>query len=848
MKGFSRIWFPAALVAAAALTMLCSDLSHASERPEIPSRGESRDTVIYEPNLYRKHMAGDFLEAFADTGLVASILAEDSLAVEDTLPHLTARDTLKAPDSLEFTDPFRYKYYLAIMDSLCHVEFKDSLIAAGDSIDWPVIDSLYTIETELRKQREFEQWYNSLSPEDRKIYDKKQEALAKVALAEEKLRLKEEEKARRDSIIQDTPRILETFAVPDSMQYKQIIQWTTDPDFHKMDISIQDTSYNYHYYDYDFRRNDVNSTWLGVAGSGVQPYNYFKRRSLSGVEFYEAQEAWSYDVSTVLFRNTKTPYTELAYWGTIFSQKSKESDNVHIFTSQNILPALNMTLQYDMHGGGGMLENEETNNKNLVVTSNFLGKKYLMHFGFIHNKVSHGENGGITDNSWIRDTTVDSREIAVALTNATSMTTKNTFFLEQQLRIPFNFIGHQNPDSLNRDITTAFIGHSSEFSVYKRTYEDSGSDSFFSNRFYSATHSADTFAVKKLDNKLFLRLQPWSENAVVSKLNVGIGDQLKLYNTLTPGNNYEAKENTIYGYAGVEGQIGGFADWDAKGRLAFAGHDAGDFLIEANAKFAFNPFRRDRYSPVTVGAHFETALSTPTYFQRHFYSNHYFWKNDFGKSSSMKIQGYVDIPHWQARLDVGYAILGNTVYYDSTGIARQSANAVNVLTAALKKNFTLGILHLDNQVLAQLSSDQEVVPVPALAFNLRWYIQFAVKKDPNMIGRNIMEMQFGLNAFYNTPWHTPGWNPVLGNFYNQTRETYTNGPFFDVFLNVQWKRACIFIKMENLGKGWPLKYGKDYFSADHYIITQPGLPGLKIGVFWPFYTQPFNNKKVQLEN
>ena len=70
----------------------------------------------------------------------------------------------------------------------------------------------------------------------------------------------------RDSIRENTPRILETFALEDSMQYKRIIQWTHERELQKMDVQIPDTSYNYRFHDYPFRRRDVNATWLGVPG------------------------------------------------------------------------------------------------------------------------------------------------------------------------------------------------------------------------------------------------------------------------------------------------------------------------------------------------------------------------------------------------------------------------------------------------------------------------------------------------------------------------------------------------------------------------------------------------------
>ena len=123
----------------------------------------------------------------------------------------------------------------------------------------------------------------------------------------------------RDSIRENTPRILETFAFPDSMQYKRIVQWTHEREFHKMDIKGPDTSYNFRFYDYPFYRKDVNATWLGVAGSPLQYYNYFNRSSENGVMFYDAYESWSYSAKTVPSYNTKTAYTELAYFGTLFA-------------------------------------------------------------------------------------------------------------------------------------------------------------------------------------------------------------------------------------------------------------------------------------------------------------------------------------------------------------------------------------------------------------------------------------------------------------------------------------------------------------------------------------------------
>lgn len=822
---------------------------------------------------YRNQFIGNAASGKEDTSLF--------LAPIDTTPHLTARDTIFPPDSLRDIDPFRYKYYVAILDSLTHRIVVDSLKTAGDSLDWPKVDSLYRLDSAIRKKAEFDAWYAGLTKTERKKYDFAVKEKLKKHLADSVLNVKDSLKAHRDSVKEATPRILETFAVPDSLQYKRIIQWTHEREFHKMDIREPDTSYNHWLHDYPFYRKDVNATWLGVAGSALQYYNWFNRASENGVSFYTPYEAWTYSAKTLPMYNTKTPYTELAYFGTIFANAQKESDNLHILTTQNIFPELNFTLEYDRFGGNGIMQDEKTTNKTFVASTNYLGKRYMMHAGYIHNKIIRSENGGTSDNSMVRDTTLDAREYPVFLNDASTSVIRNTYFLDQQYRIPFTFIKNLRDKKIDKAlkdsilasgdsvriasmdsilaqsraeraaaadtlgdnrVTTAFIGHSSEYSMFRKSYEDKITDDagrkFYNNVFnYNPTNSFDSVSVMKLENRVFLRLQPWSDDAIVSKLNGGIGNRILRYSSLDP-TFLRGTTNTVWNsafvYAGVEGQLKNFIHWDATGDYVFLGDQMNDMSVKANARFDIYPFRRARKSPVSLNVRFETSLEEPEFYYQHYYSNHYKWDNDFGKISTTKIQGSLNIPRWKIGAQVGYALLSGNVYYDSTGVVRQNNSPMSVISASLDKNFVLGPVHLDNRLLFQISSDDDVLPLPTLAVNSRLYLQLNIKK-------NIMQMQLGAEGWYNTKFYSPAWNPAVGAFYNQKEEKYNNGPVIDAFVNVQWKRACIFVKLENVGNGWPMDKA-DYFSAHHYIRTQTAF---KIGVYWPFYLQPNSNKAVQ---
>ena len=840
MKKFlAKIWFPTLLIGLAAFQSFGIDASRALNIPGL------RDSIILsriEDTSSAEVAVVDSSSAVLDTVAVADTVAQDTIA---------ARDPIRIPDSLEFKDPFFFKYYIAVKDSTTRKQVRDSLMQIGDTLELMKLDSLYIKDSTELAVAKFNAWYNSLTRKERKKYDYEQELPIKIAEMNRKMEVKDSLRAVKDSIISATPRILETFAVPDSMHYKRIITWKHDRKFHDVNIQKFDTTYNYHFYDYPFFKEDVNTTWLGVSGSPEQSFNYFKRENLDNAIFYTGLQRYSFTAENLLNYNTKTPYTELAYWGTLFSTQDKEESNIKVLTTQNITPALNITLGFQRFGGNGMLKREDTNNRNVVMATNYMGKRYLMHAGYIYNKVERSENGGIVDNFWIRDTTVDAREIDVNLRDASNSLKKNTLYLDQSYRIPFSFINKLRAKkdstavdtlSLDTDITSAFIGHSTEYSVYRKMYKDNIGTSdkfgreFYGDRFYiNPTKSADSLRVMKFENRVFLRLQPWKSDGIVSKLDVGVGDKLCNYYSFQPTDYIQGRNNVLlnsmYLYAGAKGQYKKYLNWNADGQYTFLGYELNDFGINADVAVNFYPFRKDKQSPLTLRGHFETNLKEPDYYEQHLYTNHFKWDNDFGKTSTTKVEAFLDIPRWDLYASFGYGLLSNNIYYDNQGIVQQNTNPMSVMTASLKKNFTVWKFHLDHDVLFQLSSNQSVLPLPMLALNLRYYFQFDVVKK-------VMQMQIGANGRYTTKWYAPAYNPVLGVFHNQDAEQYGNCPYVDVFVNIQWKRACIFLKAVNLNMGWPNK-SVDYFSAAGYIAPQRAF---KFGIHWPFYIQPGRGK------
>ena len=891
MKRFiAKIWIPTLLVLAAAAQSFGIDLGRSIRLQRIAdslyinnladsnSVNSQFDTLVIEADSTVRIADSLILENSVTDSLIL-----DTLIAEET-KKIMARDTIVVPDSLKEKDPFFYKYYIAVKDSLTRAEVRDSLLQAGDTLELMKLDSLYLKDSADVAKAKFDAWYRGLSRKERKKYDTQQALPALIAASRRKLEIKDSIRAHKDSVIQATPRILETFAFPDSMQYKRIVTWKHDRDFHNM-VELRDqwkdTSFNVNFTEYPHLKKDVGATWLGVAGSPVELYNFFKREVNQDAIFFTPYQLWTFTPENLPNYNTKTPYTELCYWGTLFANREKEESNIKILTTQNITPELNLTLQYTNFSGRGMLRREDTSYRTLVTAMNYVGKKYLMHTGFIYNRIERSENGGLTDQSMVRDTTVDAREIEIYLKDASSKMKTNTVYLDQSYRIPFSFIENlkgrkerkaeevrrdsimnsgdsiaiealkakieaemameaskSDTASAHTDITSAFIGHSSEYAVFRRSYQDkiATSDSygreFYNDRFYlNPTTSRDSMRVMRFENKAFVRLQPWKSDGIVSKLDVGIGDKLLNFYAFQPSDYLSGPsnvtQNSVYVYAGANGQYDKYLKWDASGKYNFLGHEINDFDISANVRVNLYPFRKDRKSPLAIKAHFETTLTEPNYYDQHLYTNHFVWNNDFGKISSTKVEGAIDIPRWKMDASFGYALLSNNIYYDSEGFARQNSDPMSVITASLRKEFKLWKFHLDNNVLFQYSSRPDVVTLPMLALNLRYYLQFDVVKQ-------VMQMQIGAHGLYTTEWYAPSYNPVLGVFHNQHENKYGNCPYIDAFVNVQWKRVSLFVKFVNVNMGWPCKK-PDYFTADGYINTQRAF---KFGISWPFWVFP----------
>jgi hypothetical protein len=205
-------------------------------------------------------------------------------------------------------------------------------------------------------------------------------------------------------------------------------------------------------------------------------------------------------------------------------------------------------------------------------------------------------------------------------------------------------------------------------------------------------------------------------------------------------------------------------------------------------------------------------------------SNHYiWWYQGFERENETRFGVYLDVPHLNAHIGLNQSILTNRIYYGSDFLPRQSNDLVSVTGIYWQQNFRVGILHLNNRALMQWSTNQEVIPVPALSVYLSYFLEFNVVRD-------VLRMQLGLDGRYNTKYNAFGYNPAIGQFYNQNVQELGDYPVVDAFVSAKWKRVRIRLKYTHLNEN--MLANRNSFMILNHPLNRPVF---KIGLSWGFY-------------
>ena len=262
--------------------------------------------------------------------------------------------------------------------------------------------------------------------------------------------------------------------------------------------------------------------------------------------------------------------------------------------------------------------------------------------------------------------------------------------------------------------------------------------------------------------------------------------------------------------------------YNVNGEVGLVDKAIGQFRVNANLDLNFRLWK----DTVNFYARGYVSNTLPSFYMRHYHSNHYNWdNNNMDKEFRTRMEGELNIARWGTNLRAGVENIKNYTYFNQSAMPEQNGGNIQVLSATLKQDFRLGVFHLDNEVTWQKTSNETVLPLPQLSLYHNFYILAKLAKK-------VLTVQLGADVRYFSKYNAPAYAPGVQQFHLQPTDDLVEiggYPIVNVYANLHLKRTRIFAMMYHVNAGMG---SANSFLVPHYPIN-PRL--FKIGISWNFY-------------
>lgn len=601
---------------------------------------------------------------------------------------------------------------------------------------------------------------------------------------------------------------------------RAIKSWRIDEQFAVADTVPMDTLY-INYQDQNVvERYSISNSYNGNYGSPIQPMIYMKRPQGTDFMFEDAYKPYLMDVPAALYYDATFPYTNLTYL-TGGPVPNREEQVKFLFTaSPNKKANFGTTLDYlnskGRYGNGKQAAQRFSGS----LFGRYSGKHYSAYgLAAINNHFNH-ESGGLSNLDLLTNPDVDVKHNDMPVFfHGYSAFRKNTFFYNHNYSIGINREVKVNEDSISYEyVPVTRFGHTIKYEeMKKRYYEPQLERNFYENTYDSIRTTNDSAAVRTLTNLLSINLaeefNKWMKFGVTGYIENEVQQFTYMPDTIPL---HDTKSNTRVGGLLSKTQ-GENLRYSMLGDIYLLGYKLGEFRLEGKAEGKFKIFKED----ILLAANAFVRNEQPSYFIQNYWSNHFRWANNFTKMYKTHVGGEFSLPKRKTKLNVAVENLTNLIYFNEKALPTQHSGNVQVLSADLKQDISLGPFTLENNAVYQVSSNQEVLPLPMLTLfhNLYYHGKWFVDLYP----------QFGVSMKYHTKYFAPSYMPATGQFFNQREIEIGDYPIFNVYANFHLKHARFFVEYNNVGsyiiKGWG-------YHMPNYPINPPML---KLGLSWNFY-------------
>lgn len=583
--------------------------------------------------------------------------------------------------------------------------------------------------------------------------------------------------------------------------------------------------------------SEVSDAYATTGNLGGEAMNmiYMQRRQMSDFFFRDALAAWLPDQTSHTFYNTRIPMTLLSY--NTGGGRDNEQNRLQATFSGNVNKRIQVGAMIDYLYSKGSYANQAVNDLTWGFSGSYMGERWELQTSYAHWNLLNKENGGITDDLYITDPAelqggddrIDAKSIPTNLSAAHTRLVGGQFYLNNRYKVGYWQEKQVNDTTVERKYipVTTFswtFDFRNDKHLFYNTDAREGAE-FWQNRYLNPDGTRDRTAFWAIDNTVGISMIEGFHKRVPFGLSAYARHQVRSYTqttdtvehsgdkrpeTLTPWPEgiaspaHKTTENLIWVGAQLTKQTGSILKFDATAEFGLVGPAAGEVKVDANVSTSFKLLS----DTMTIAAYGSFHNETAPYLMNHYLSNHFIWQNDFGKIRTTRFGGRLNIDRTRTFIDVGVDNIQNHIYFNQSGMPVQHGSNVQVFSAALNQRLNVGILHWDNRITYQTSSDDRVIPMPKLAVYSNLYLLFKVAR--------VLTVQMGVDCDYYTRYYAPSYQPATMAFCNQHSIMTGNYPFMNAYINMKLSKARFYVLFSHVNQGM---MGNNYFSMPHYPMN-----------------------------
>ncbi len=602
---------------------------------------------------------------------------------------------------------------------------------------------------------------------------------------------------------------------------------------------------------------------LGNLGSPRLNRIFMERQDEQQFMFLNPMDQFYVTPDRFRFYNTKSPFVNIAYHNS--GSKTTGDDHVKVLYTRNAGKKFNFGGIFDYMYGQGHYASQSTSHMNSSAFASYIDDRYSLHFYYMHNYMKLAENGGIEDEIYITNPedlsqNYSTSDMPTFLNQTWSRQKHDVVYLTHKYNFGYtNTVEIDTVNTREEFVPVANIFHTFKLENFSRDFISYNMPDDY-NRFRylaggdSILDETKNFSVKNL---LGLSLCEGFRDWVKAGLNAYIGYEYRTF-TLPERNGTAVWDNSValpegaqqaelpYSFTRkykehnifVGGRLiraGGRAiNYNIDAELVLAGEDMGAFNVSGYGELNF-PFLKDT-TTLQVNAYIKNKA--PGFYYRHYHSRHAWWDADLDNEFRTRIEGKLINPSTRTTLTVGVENIKNFTFFQNNGVVynnsegarriynnvspMQESENIQVLSANLRQDFKLGILHWDNDITFQTTTNDAALPLPKLSVYSNLYLKFRIAK--------VLHTEFGGDVKYFTEYFAPGYSPLIQQFCNQNPDHQVaigNYPLLSAYVNFDLKRTRFYLQYYHANQS-----DGRYFWAPGYPMN-PG--GIHFGLSWNFF-------------